>query len=384
MFVAACLIAVIPAAGQSDASPRSAMLVRIAGRDPSPLFEAATPLLLDYVESIVPKEKRAAIYDARDRADLLQRIEAAAGKDLIDLGSEMFAYYESRAPRDFDPSWTAFPAGAFLVHVHPGSTADRERALISREINSVTINALRALGLTEEFAAAQAALKPAAPESAGLIPIYLYAARKEPGAAKISKTSTGNATLGATIIDKAGRLTFEAHILYFNALSLPVIEHEAAHAVVMLGTFDVVALTAKPLDGESDLRKAFFAGLRKIPTFLQEGLGDWAFYYHGFHNQWGLLPSPESLLALLRREGRTLPLPELLAGDIRYAAKNRKAYSLEAAAFLQYLLKTYGTDRVKRWLFTNETSGAKTFAVVFGLPLEAAEKEFLAAAGGVR
>jgi hypothetical protein len=384
VLLAVCFLAAIPAAAQTDASPRAALMARIAGRDPSPLFEAATPLLLDYIEAVVPREKWASVYDARDRADLLTRIEAAAGRDLIDLGNEMFDYYEARAAKEFDPSWAAFPAGAFLVHVHPGSPADRDRALIGREIVAVMTASLRDLGLTEAFSAAQGALNPAAPDSAGLIPIYLHSARTEPGAGKISKNSTGSATLGATIVDKAGRLTFEAHVLYFNALSLPVVEHEAAHAIVMLGTFNVATLTAKPLEGESDLRKAFFAGMRKIPTFLQEGLGDWAFYYHGFHGQWGLLPSPESLLVRLRREGRTLPLSELLAGDIRYAAKNRKAYSFQAAAFLQYLLNTQGTDKVNRWLATNEINGAKTFAASFGLALDDAEKGFLASLEAAR
>jgi hypothetical protein len=372
-----CFFSSLPAAGQTDVSARAAMLKRLAGPNPGPLFEAATPLLLDFVDSILPPDKRAALYEARDRGDLLLRIESACGRDLIDLGHEMFEYYESRAAKEFDPDWLSFPAGPFLMHVHPGSPADRDRALIGREIEAVMGPALQALGLAASFPTALAALKPAAPEAPGLIPIYLHSSRTEAGASKISKNSTGSATLGATIVDKAGRLTFEAHILYFNALSLPVIEHEAAHAAVMLGTFDVAALTAKPLEGEADLRKAFFAGYRKIPTFLQEGLGDWAFYYRGFHRQWGLLPEPESLLVLLRREGRTLPLAELLAGDIRYAAKNRKAYSLEAAVFLQYLLITQGSDNVGRWLASNEVNGAKTFAAAFGRPLETVEQEFL-------
>jgi hypothetical protein len=378
VLVAACLLAAAPSAAQNDPSPRAALMARIAGRDPSPLFAAATPLLLDYLETIVSPEKRAPVYGARDRADLLTRIEAAAGKDLIDLGNEMFGYYESRASKEFNPAWVTFPAGAFLVHVHPGSAADRDRDLIGGEIRAVMIPSLQAFGLTETFAVAQGALKPPAPDAAGLIPIYLHAARTEPGAQTIAVESPGRATMGAAVIEKAGRLTFEAHVLYFNAIFLPVVEHEAAHAVVMLGTYDVAALPAKPLEGEADLDKAFFTGLRKIPMFLQEGLADWALYYHGFLHQWGLLPSPESLLARLRHEGRTMPLSKLLAGDIRNMGKNRKAYSLQAAAFLQYLLKTQGTDKVKHWLASNEANGTKTFAAAFGLDLADAENDFLA------
>ncbi|MCX6566302.1 MAG: hypothetical protein NTW38_07770 [Candidatus Aminicenantes bacterium] len=215
-----------------------------------------------------------------------------------------------------------------------------------------------------------------------MIPVRLYESREEEGASKIRKESQGSATLGATITDQAGRLTFEIDILYLNALSLSVLEHEAAHAVVLLSTFDTAALTSRPLQGESDLRKAFFAGFRKIPTFLQEGLGDWGFYYHGFHRNWGLLPSAGDLVAGLEAKGRTLPLAELLAGDIRYAARNRKAFSLEAASFIEFLLETQGREKVLRWLLTNETNAAKTFESVFGQTVTAAERNWKAARTG--
>ena len=63
-------------------------------------------------------------------------------------------------------------------------------------------------------------------------------------------------------------------------------QHETAHLVVMLAAFDVAALD-RPLDGEADLRKAFFSGYRKVPAFLNEGLADYGLYYTGFFQQWG-------------------------------------------------------------------------------------------------
>ena len=312
----------------------------------------------------------------------MKNLEALAGKDLIDLGADMFAFYEAKPAAGDAAKWDSFPAGPFLVFVHPGSRADRDRDVIARELAASTAAVVEALGMSSLFEAAREILLPPAPGAPGMIPVRLFASRGEEGASKIRKESQGSATLGATVAEKTGRLTFTIDVLYLNALSLTVLEHEAAHAVVLLSTFDPAALTARPLEGEADLRKAFFAGYRKIPTFLQEGLGDWGFYYRGFHRNWGLLPPPGELVAGLEAKGRTLPLGELLAGDIRYAARNRKAYSLQAASFIEFLLETQGREKVLRWLLSNETNAAKTFESVFGRTVAAAEKDWKAARTG--
>ncbi len=385
IFLGFLLTVSVPAvaAGQTVGATRDALVARLtAGGDPPPLFPVLTPLLLDYAETILNEEKITVLYGAPTPADFLRKLEALSGKDLLDLGADMFAHFELRPAAGDVKTWDSFPAGPFLVFVHPGSRADRDRDFIARELADSTAAVVESLNMTPMFEAARGILKPPAPDAQGMIPVRLFSSRREEGASKIRKESQGSATLGATITDKAGRLTFEIDILYLNALSLSVLEHEAAHAVVLLSTFDTAALVTSPLQGEADLRKAFFAGYRKIPTFLQEGLGDWGFYYHGFHRNWGLLPPAGDLVAGLEAKGRTLPLAELLAGDIRYAARNRKAYSLQAASFIEFLLKTQGREKVLRWLLTNEMNAAKTFEGVFGQTVAAAEKDWKAARRG--
>jgi hypothetical protein len=376
-FILLAASAALPSLAQDD--PRARLLARLGANPPSPLAAVMTPLLLDYVETVIPKGKSAELYAAADSADLLRRVRVLTGKDLLDLGQDMSEFFESKAPKTSPEAWTTFNSGPFLVHVRPGSTADRDREIISAQLATVIDRIGEALDLAAPFDAARKTLKPASPDAPGLIPIRLYDSRSGDAATRIKKGSTGSATLGATIENGAGLLTFDIHVLYFNALSLPVVEHEAAHAVVLLSTFDAAALTAKPLQGEPDLRKAFFAGYRKIPSFLQEGLGDWAFYYHGFHKAWGLLPPPEALVAGLRAEGKTLPLKELLAADARFAAKTRKIYSLQAASFIAHLIRNKGRDKVREWLFSAETDGSKTFEKTFGLKIAEAEKDWLAA-----
>jgi len=370
--------------GQPAGDGRAALLARLqAGAGPAPLFPVLTPLLLDYVESALSPKDIATLYGSKTKADFLGNLESLAGKDLLDLGADMFAFYESK-PADGDVTkWDSFPAGPFLVFVHPGSRADRDREIIARELAASAEEVAGALGLGPRFKAAREILQPPAPGATGMIPVRLYASRKEEGLARVRKESQGSAILGATIADKTGRLTFTVDVLYLNALSLTVLEHEAAHAVVLLSTFDTAALTARPLEGEADLRKAFFAGYRKIPAFLQEGLGDWGFYYRGFHRAWGLLPPPGALVSGLEEKSRTLPLAELLAGDIRYAARNRKAYSLQAASFIEFLLATQGKEKVLRWLLTKETNAAKTFEGVFGLTITEAGNEWKTARSSI-
>lgn len=112
-------------------------------------------------------------------------------------------------------------------------------------------------------------------------------------------------------------------------------------------------------------------------------MGDWEFYYRGFHRAWGLLPPPGALVSGLEEKSRTLPLAELLAGDIRYAARNRKAYSLQAASFIEFLLAAQGKEKVLRWLLTKETNAAKTFEGVFGLTITEAGNEWKTARSSI-
>ena len=356
-------------------SPRDRLLSQLGGSAPTPLFQRATPLFLDYVETILSKDGRADLYSAADRDDFLNRLERLAGKDLLDLGEALFAFFENRIAGTQSSGWATFEVGPFLVHVRPGSAAESDRVFITESTAGLALKIADAFALRKSFETALKALKPTE-NGAALIPVYLHSSRAGEGASRIKKGSYGAATLGATIIDQAGKLTFEVHVLYFNVLSLPVLEHEAAHAVLLLSTFDAAALTAKPLKGESDLRQAFFGGYRRLPAFLQEGMGDWAFYYQGFHKGWGLIPSPDALAAGLYARQQALPLRDLLAGDARYAARNRKIFSLQAASFIDFLRRSEGVGKIYDWLHASESDGLKSFVSVFGRPIEAVEKEW--------
>jgi len=358
---------------------------RLAAEPPAALlFTPLTGLLLDYAESAVPPEKHAEIYAAENRSDLLRRLKVLTGKDLLDFGIDMFGYYEKKMPPDPGAAWVKVPAGPFRLYLRPGSPADADRDLIARDVVETAARVAAALDMAPAFEAACTLLaddeneKGAGP---GLIPVYLHASRKGDGAEKIGKQSYGNASLGATIVERRGRTTFRIHVFYLNALSLAVVEHEIAHAVVLLASFDPKELKARELSGEADLRKAFMAGYRPVPSLLQEGLGDWAFYYHGFHAAWGLLPPPERMVSDLRSAGKALPLKDILAKSATFRALNYKAYSLEAASFLEHLFRTRAKDDIKRWLFAPGTDAAKTFESVFGVKVADAEAAWL---GGLK
>jgi hypothetical protein len=388
-FVSAiCFLLAAPAfsaAAAAGDAPRELLMKRLAAEPPAALlFTPLTGLLLDYAESAVPPEKHAEIYAAENRSDLLRRLKVLTGKDLLDFGIDMFGYYEKKMPPDPGAAWVKVPAGPFRLYLRPGSPADADRDLIARDVVETAARVAAALDMAPAFEAACTLLaddeneKGAGP---GLIPVYLHASRKGDGAEKIGKQSYGNASLGATIVERRGRTTFRIHVFYLNALSLAVVEHEIAHAVVLLASFDPKELKARELSGEADLRKAFMAGYRPVPSLLQEGLGDWAFYYHGFHAAWGLLPPPERMVSDLRSAGKALPLKDILAKSATFRALNYKAYSLEAASFLEHLFRTRAKDDIKRWLFAPGTDAAKTFESVFGVKVADAEAAWL---GGLK
>ncbi len=383
-IVILCLALAIPVFFSSpvaaDDSAREQMLKRLMAGElaSAPLFAPLTNLLLDYAETIIPKTKLAELYGSEGRADFLGRLKGLTGKDILDFGNDMFGFYEKKAPSASGDPWINITAGPLLLYIRPGSAADKDRDLISRDGADTAARIAAALDLASAFETARRLLVPASGSAPDLIPVYLHASRQGEASQRIRKQSYGSTTLGATIVDRAGRLTCRIDVFYLNALSLAVLEHEVAHAVILLASFDTAPLVARELGGEAELRKAFFAGYRQIPSILQEGLGDWAFYYHGFHKNWGLLPPPEDMVKELRSEAKTLPLKELLGRGVTFRDPKDKAYSLEAASFLDHIVRTRGKDVVRRWLFSGQTDGAKTFTSIFGRSIEDAEKEWLA------
>ena len=264
----------------ADDSAREQMLKRLMAGElaSAPLFVPLTNLLLDYAETIIPKTKHAELYGSEGRADFLGRLKGLTGKDILDFGNDTFKFYEDRPLGVSQDPWASISAGPFLLYFRPGSAADKDRDLISRDAADTAARIAGALDLAPAFETARRLLVPASESAPDLIPIYLHASRQGEASKRIRKQSYGSTALGATIVDRAGRLTCRIDVFYLNALSLAVLEHEVAHAVILLASFDTAPLVARELGGESDLRKAFFAGYRQIPSILQEGLGDWAFY----------------------------------------------------------------------------------------------------------
>ncbi len=375
-LLAAALLSAAQPAAQAE---RTGLMARLQAEGAGPLSERLTPLLLDYLETVIPDERRRELYAAKSRADFLGRVRALTGKSPIDLWPELFAWSEAQPVAGDAAAWTELAAGPFLIQFHPGSRAEADREIIARQLMATAEAITAALGLETFFARGRAALRPESPAAAGLIPVRLFSSRREAGASKIRSGSAGSATLGATIVDGSGKLTFVIDVLYWNALSLAVLEHEAAHAVVLLSAFDTAALTAAPLKGKADLEKAFRAGFRKIPAFLLEGLGDWAYYFHGLQKAWGLLPSAHAQVEEMEAAGRTVPLADLSAGDARFATRNRKSYALQAASFLAYLLDTGGRDKVRAWLMGGSDKGVRPFDEIFGRTLAEAESGWRAA-----
>lgn len=377
MRIPALLVTSLLLAGplRADTEPTRADLeARLAPADPgtAPLYGVLTPLFLDHLERTVPKDRLAELWKATDRNAFLALLEKVTGRDLLDTGERMFEALEREAARGPTPSgaWTSVPAGPFTLHVRPDSAAQRDLALIERDATETWTRVAALLDLSEAADASRRLLA-----GDGRIDVYLHAARAGEGKERLGH-GHGSTSLGGTIVDGKGRLSTRIDVLYLNAFSLAVLEHEVSHTVVLLASFDAPAFAKPAIEDKSTLKTAFLSAYRKVPAFLQEGLGDYSLYHHGLQKSWGLLPEPKGILTTLRASGKTLPVEELLAGDVRFRAKNHKVFSLEAAAFLDFLLTTRGKEPVRRWLFSGEANGAKSFAKVFGAGIDAVEREF--------
>ncbi|MBL8113231.1 MAG: hypothetical protein JNK60_10120 [Acidobacteria bacterium] len=360
---------------RSETQPtRVDLEARLAPADPgtAPLYGVLTPLFLDHLERTVSKDRLAELWKATDRNAFLALLEKVTGRDLLETGERMFEALEKDAVRAPAPpgDWVNSEAGPFTLHMRPDSAAQRDLALIEKDATETWTRVAALLDLSEAVDASHRLLA-----GDGRIDVYLHAARAGEGKDRLGH-GHGGTSLGGTIVDGKGRLTTRIDVLYLNAFSLAVLEHEVAHAVVLLAAFDAAAFAKHALEDKAGLKTAFLAAYRKVPAFLHEGLGDYALYHHGLQKSWGLLPEPRKILTSLRASGKTLPLEELLAGDVRFRAKNHKVFSLEAAAFLDFLLATRGKELVRRWLFSGEPNGAKSFAKVFGTGIDALEKEF--------
>ena len=165
--------------------------------------------------------------------------------------------------------------------------------------------------------------------------------------------------------------------LYLNAFSLAVLHHEVAHGSLFLGSFDPEPLKGRTFEDEKDLSKAFFAGYTAIPPFLHEGIGDYALYYHGLYAFWPVLPAPKDILVSLRAAGGFIPLEKLIKESRIFRMRNHKAYSLEAASFIDYCLRAFGPEKLKAWFMDAGSRPDQTFEAVYGMTVAQAEALWL-------
>jgi hypothetical protein len=352
------------------------------------------PHFCRFLEADLPAEQAAVLMQSRSLHDFRSRLGSVTGGDVFDLGERMLAYYEATArPPQVPVRGETHESEHFVFVFSADSPAAADIALIARTSEEIwkTIGAV--LALQEDLETGRRLLATRVDRGSGTpadcfdgkLPIYLHAHRSEDGATRIPSHSYGTANLGATIIDGnepalsgSPRLTSRIDVLYLNPFSLVVLHHEIAHAVLLLGSFDHGALAGKTISGKSALKKAFFAGYRKVPLFLHEALGDYAFYYRGFYRVWPILiGSPEEIIVSLEERRKTIPLARLLKEDRRFRAANHKTYSLQAASFIAFLSETRGEDRMRRWLLADDVDGARSFRKIYGVAVEAVEAEWL-------
>lgn len=322
------------------------------------------------------------VESVRTAADFRHLLQKRAAKDVLDIGESLFESFEkSAAAVPAASGWIVRDTPHYRIFVRPESAAARDLGLIAREMEHSRTGIARDFALEPALAAREAVIStatqdaPGAKEPSNRVAVFLYSNRADDHDKRVGKNSMGSTQFGATIDAGKGRLRPSIHVLYYNLFSIAVIEHEIAHTTVMLSAFDPSAIDV-PLAGEKDLRKAFFAGYRKLPGFLSEGVGDYGLYYAGFYPAWGLLGPPESMASSLLRGGTLPPLDRLLRADAKMHARGHKSFSLAASTFLRYLLQTQKPESVRDWLF----DGASTaeFQKRFGLSVSDAEKAWAA------
>jgi hypothetical protein len=377
--------------------PLELMMARVEEKDnlkgqEALYFKKLTPLLFEYLGANFKETEIEPLYKAQTARELGTLFEKQFGKNIIELGEKMFAFFEEKASRDATPrsgEWSDWTSEHFVFFANPGSRAEADIELVKSSAEETLAFLAFSLAMEEELAHSLKVLHSVLPEKnkkestksfPGKITVYLHQAREGEAMKSISRRSQGATSFGATIIESGeekgwGKLTAQISIFYFNAFSLAVLNHEVAHALLFLGSFDPSSLTKSPLKGESDLKKAFFAGYTPLSPFLHEGLGDYVIYYHGFYHHWPLLPEPEKIVQSFFNSPIYLPLKRLVREDGAFRKEHHKEYSLEAASFINYLIRTYGKERLKKWFLSGKDS-AGNFEKIYKKPIANAENEW--------
>jgi hypothetical protein len=372
--------------------PVQTMIERVISQDKlsgdrAVYFHKLTGLLFEYLRTTVKPEALEPLCRAGSTAELSRLLEKHVGQSVIDFGEKMFSFFEEKASGDKSvdvKTWKAAETAHFAFFVHPGSQADKDLDLIKRSAEEAFTAIVSCMGLETETEKSFRVLKTDVPQGlsgatalsqAGRISVFLYSGLLPE--AKQLKGSMGNMSFGATIVKDpgqdqgAGRLTAN-----LNAFSLTVLHHEIGHAVLFLGHFDPGPLASQLLRGESDLRKAFFAGYKPIPPFLHEGIGDYVVYFQSFYKNWPLLPPPDALALSIVQTKEFVPLQTLLQEGVKFRAQHHKAYSLEAASVIDYLIRTQGRDKLKAWFRAADSDSRKAFQKVYGFSIQELEERW--------
>lgn len=311
--------------------------------------------------------------------ELRAALQKGSALDLLDLGQAMFESFE-RASRPASGEWILHDTEHYRFVTRAGSPAARDLDLIGAEAERSRDGIARAFGIAEAIAASERVVssaglpEPLKAEPSPRVVVFLHASRQDDSDKRIGRHSMGSTQFSATIEERRGRLGPSIHVLYFNPFSLAVLEHEIAHATVMLAAFDSAAIDV-PLADEKSLKTAFFKGYRQMPAFVSEGIGDYGLYYAGFYPAWGALGSPEALAFALLTAGKLPPLEKLLRSDALMHAREHKTFSLASATFLRFLQQNRDAEALHGWLFDDQGSPG-AFRQRFGIELSSAERDW--------
>jgi hypothetical protein len=353
---------------------------------------AVTPLLLEFMRSRKPSLDAGELRSALTAADASRGFKRYAGKDVIDLGQDMFVYFEDQAASsviDPDRAWKLITSEHFVFVTRQDGPADRDRAMLVEAAEQTYEEVPALFGLETEVERSRSLLSPRLPSGEvqgrgradGKLVVLLHQRRLSGPGWRIGGRSMGATSIGATLAPdgqgrRRGRLAVRIDVLYFNALSLPVVRHEIGHALLLLGSFKPDPLRTCHPRNEAELKRAFFDGYRRVPTFLHEGVADYVVFYLGLYRRLGLMPEPEQLVLELLEQNRYIPLATLMKKGTRYRTDHRRAYTLETSAFLHHLLQTHGREKVKDWLLADDRRGRRSFMQTFRCSIEVEEQRW--------
>jgi len=309
---------------------------------------------------------------------------AQAGLDVVDLAEAAFKNAAAAPAAQPTGPWTTRETGWFTLAARPGTLGHAQLDFLTRELTAFEKDFIDLLGLESRLRAARASLRnyptpglPASPGPARLV-LRLHPDRQGEGAVVPGHTF-GIAHFGLGLVEgNLPRLEGRADVLYHGPLSLAVLQHEAAHLLLMLAAARTEPLAAPIEAKEAALRVVFNQAYRPLPAFVNEGVADYGFLYAGMYSRWGLAGRPEVLAQRLLARDKVPSMDRLAAEDGRFHARNHKTFSLLAATFHAWLAERQGRDKLLAWITADGTDAVTRFQHVFGQKPSAFEAEWRA------